>query len=136
MQMGSILSPFSHARCHGPCPLTISLAMPACTSRPNAPIAAEGKDELHAHSRKADHAEQVRLSLRTRFGPYERRRDLCRQQALWNEIVRRGNTVVLTYSQLVDSRGFFSLLSHRSYYESFVRLFEEGHIRMSLLDQH
>jgi hypothetical protein len=53
------------------------------------------------------------------------------QQALWNEIVRRGNTVVLTYSQLVDSRGFFSLLSHRSYYESFVRLFEEGHIRIS-----
>lgn len=53
------------------------------------------------------------------------------QQALWNEMVRRGNTVVLTYSQLVDSRGFFSLLSHQSYYENFVKLFEEGHIRIS-----
>ena len=35
------------------------------------------------------------------------------QKALYDEIVRNGNIVVLTYNQLVDSRGFFSLLSNQ-----------------------
>ena len=34
------------------------------------------------------------------------------QKALYNEIVNNGNIVVLTYNQLVDSRGFFSLLKY------------------------
>lgn len=53
------------------------------------------------------------------------------QKMLFNEIVGNGNVVVLTYNQLVDSRGFFSLLAVDEYYESFVALFEKGAIRIS-----
>lgn len=63
------------------------------------------------------------------------------QKRLYEEIVHLGNTVVLTYNQLVDSRAFFSLLAHDStsrsndghpdYFESFVTLFEQGHIRLA-----
>ena len=38
------------------------------------------------------------------------------QKALYAEIVINGNTVVLTYNQLVDSRGFFSLLDEKDYF--------------------
>ena len=44
------------------------------------------------------------------------------QKALYNEIVNNGNIVVLTYNQLVDSRGFFSLLKdseYQKYYQTF-----------------
>lgn len=63
------------------------------------------------------------------------------QQRLYEEIVHLGNTVVLTYNQLVDSRAFFSLLAdnsvvqsnahHPSYSNSFVTLFEQGRIRLA-----
>ena len=63
------------------------------------------------------------------------------QQRLYEEIVHLGNTVVLTYNQLVDSRAFFSLLAHNStaqsdtrhpsYFSSFVSLFEQGRIRLA-----
>lgn len=53
------------------------------------------------------------------------------QVALYNELVRNGNVVVLTYNQLVDSRGFFSLLSNPEYYENLVALFKKGAIRIS-----
>ena len=53
------------------------------------------------------------------------------QRALYNEIVRNGNVVVLTFNQLVDSRGFFSLLGNEDYYENIVSLFENGFIRIS-----
>lgn len=53
------------------------------------------------------------------------------QRKLYDEIVHEGNMVVLTYNQLVDSRAFFSLLSVPSYYESFMKLFEKGCIRIS-----
>lgn len=53
------------------------------------------------------------------------------QKALYDEIVGNGNTVVLTYNQLVDSRGFFSLLDNSKYYSNFITLFENGSIRIS-----
>ena len=53
------------------------------------------------------------------------------QKALYNEIVVNGNIVVLTYNQLVDSRGFFSLLSDPKYYENILNLFKRGAIRIS-----
>lgn len=56
------------------------------------------------------------------------------QKALYNEIVNNGNIVVLTYNQLVDSRGFFSLLKDSEYQKYFIRLFENGAIRISQYD--
>lgn len=53
------------------------------------------------------------------------------QQALYDEIVKNGNVVVLTYNQLVDSRAFFSLLDDKNYYESFIELIKKGYIRIS-----
>lgn len=53
------------------------------------------------------------------------------QKALFNEIAINGNSVVLTYNQLVDSRAFFSLLSDNAYYTNFIKLFEMGKIRVS-----
>ena len=53
------------------------------------------------------------------------------QKALYDEIVINGNIVVLTYNQLVDSRGFFSLLRDEKYSQSLIRLFEMGAIRLS-----
>ena len=37
------------------------------------------------------------------------------QKTLYDEIVRNGNIVVLTYNQLIDSRAFFSLLNNKNY---------------------
>ena len=56
---------------------------------------------------------------------------LIGQQALYNEIVGNGNVVVLTYNQLVDSRGFFSLLDIPEYYDNLVKLFKMGAVRIS-----
>lgn len=53
------------------------------------------------------------------------------QRALYDEIVKNGNIVVLTYNQLIDSRAFFSLLDNKEYYESIIELFEKGYIRIS-----
>lgn len=71
------------------------------------------------------------------------------QKALYHEIVDNGNTVVLTYNQLVDSRAFFSLLTDHNenkgkkktgkrkncpgsnYRQSFIELFKNGAIRVS-----
>lgn len=53
------------------------------------------------------------------------------QKALYNEIVVNGNVVVLTFNQLVDSRGFFSLLNNQEYYNNIVELFKAGSIRIS-----
>ena len=53
------------------------------------------------------------------------------QNALLDEIVLNGNVVVMTYNQLVDSRGFFSLLCNDKYEEKLIRLFEMGAIRIS-----
>ena len=56
---------------------------------------------------------------------------LAGQRALYNEIVVNGNVVVLTFNQLVDSRGFFSLLDEPDYYESIISLFQSGVLRVS-----
>ena len=62
------------------------------------------------------------------------------QKAIYNEIAVNGNTVVLTYNQLVESRAFFSLLNEKdsrescgclSYYDSLITMFEKGKIRIS-----
>lgn len=53
------------------------------------------------------------------------------QKALYDEIVLNGNIVVLTYNQLVDSRGFFSLLRDLNYSKGLVKLFKRGAIRLS-----
>lgn len=53
------------------------------------------------------------------------------QRAMYDEIVKNGNIVVLTYNQLIDSRAFFSLLNNREYYESIIKLFEKGYICIS-----
>ena len=55
------------------------------------------------------------------------------QKALYNEIVANGNTVVLTFNQIVDSRWMFSLLKDKNYYDSLVSLFASGAIRVSQL---
>lgn len=53
------------------------------------------------------------------------------QQALYDEITMNGNVVVMTYNQLVDSRGFFSLLNSEIYHKNLIQLFEQGMIRIS-----
>lgn len=53
------------------------------------------------------------------------------QRALFNEITANGNIVVLTFNQLVDSRGFFSLFAQPQYYHNIINLFEKGAIRIS-----
>ena len=53
------------------------------------------------------------------------------QKALYNEIVVNGNIVVMTCNQLVDSRGFFSLLNQPEYQTQLISLFENGAIRIS-----
>lgn len=53
------------------------------------------------------------------------------QAAVYDEIVRKGNVVVLTYNQLVDSRAFFSLMRDEAYYRNILKLFEQGCIRIS-----
>lgn len=57
------------------------------------------------------------------------------QKALFDEIVMNGNTVVMTYNQLIDSRAFFSLLRDEKYYESLIRLFNSGAIRISQFEE-
>ncbi len=57
------------------------------------------------------------------------------QKALYNEIVCNGNVVVLTYNQLVDSRGFFSLLDVPQYYDNIIKLFKNGAIRISQYEE-
>lgn len=53
------------------------------------------------------------------------------QEALLNEIIVHGNNVVVTFNQLVESRGFFSLFMDESYREHLIALFEAGAIRVS-----
>ena len=53
------------------------------------------------------------------------------QKMLFDEIVRNGNVVVLTYNQLIDSRGFFSLINNPEMYEYLMYLFDNGYIKIS-----
>lgn len=56
---------------------------------------------------------------------------LVAQRALYDEIVTNGNVVVMTFNQFADSRGFISLLLNDDYYNSIVKLFVNGAIRLS-----
>lgn len=53
------------------------------------------------------------------------------QQRLYDEIVLKGNQVVLTFNQLADSKALLSALESEEYRESFSKLFELGIIRVS-----
>lgn len=53
------------------------------------------------------------------------------QKELLREVLVNGNVVVLSYNQIVESRGFFNLLQNKDYFESFVSLLECGKIRIS-----
>ena len=53
------------------------------------------------------------------------------QNMLFDEIVRNGNIVVMTYNQLIDSRGFFSLINGPQMYECIMELFNQGYIKIS-----
>ncbi len=53
------------------------------------------------------------------------------QKALYNEIMTNDNIIILTFNQLVDSRGFFGLLNNPRYYDSIIKFFKSGSIRIS-----
>ncbi|MDD3403512.1 MAG: hypothetical protein PHQ72_09180 [Hespellia sp.] len=54
------------------------------------------------------------------------------QNALYEEIVKNGNTVVLSMNQLTDSRSFLSLLHEEKSFESIIKLFKMGAMKVSL----
>ncbi len=53
------------------------------------------------------------------------------QNALIDEIIYKGNAVVLTFNQIVESRGFYTLLMNKSYKESLLKLFKMGLIKIN-----
>lgn len=53
------------------------------------------------------------------------------QSALFEEIVRNGNTVVLTFNQLTDSDAFLAPLHQEDSYEHILSLFESGAITVA-----
>lgn len=53
------------------------------------------------------------------------------QKTLFEEIVVNGNIVVMTFNQIVDSRGFFSLFQNDAYRDNIQALFEKGAIQIS-----
>lgn len=56
---------------------------------------------------------------------------ICGQRALYDEIIKNRNIVVMTFNQFVDSRAFFSLLDNEDYFNSILELFNKGYIRIS-----
>ena len=53
------------------------------------------------------------------------------QKALYNEIVINGNSVVMTYNQIVESRAFFNLMKDEKYSQNMLSLFNKKVIRIS-----
>lgn len=53
------------------------------------------------------------------------------QAALFEEIVKNGNTVVLAFNQLADSEAFLSAVKDKETYESIVELFTMGALKVS-----
>ncbi len=53
------------------------------------------------------------------------------QQALFRELVKNGNTVVLSLNQLIDSEAFLFALRHKESYEAIMKLWKMGRIRVS-----
>lgn len=64
----------------------------------------------------------------TRISPWEIDRG---RKALYEEIVMRGNRVVLTFQQLTDSKIFLELLKDKKDFEIITSLFENGALRLS-----
>lgn len=56
-------------------------------------------------------------------------------KALYREIVMNGNTVAITFNQLIDSRFFLSLLNDDKWSDSILKLFQSGGIRISQYGQ-
>ncbi len=64
----------------------------------------------------------------TRISPWEIDNG---RKALYEEIVMRGNRVVLTFQQLTDSKIFLELLKDKTDFEIIASLFENGALRLS-----
>ena len=54
------------------------------------------------------------------------------QRAMYNEIFINGNTVVLTFNQLADSKAFLSALENPKHFKNICELFKLNKIRISL----
>lgn len=57
------------------------------------------------------------------------------QQAMFEEIILNGNTVVLSFNQLTDSKGFLNMLQDEDTYNSLMELVKQGVIKVSLYKQ-
>ena len=53
------------------------------------------------------------------------------QDALFEEIVKKGNTVVLSFNQLTDSEAFLCAIRDEKMYEQMVTLFIQGALKIS-----
>lgn len=52
-------------------------------------------------------------------------------RAMYEEIMKNGNTVVLTFNQIVDSKTFLQAIYHEKNYKYIKKLFEKGLIKIS-----
>lgn len=53
------------------------------------------------------------------------------QKALFEEIILNGNSVVLSFNQLSDSRGFLRSLANTDTSEQIIHMFELGHLKVA-----
>lgn len=53
------------------------------------------------------------------------------QQALFEEIVKKGNTVILSFNQLTDSEAFLCAVKNKDSYEQILELFKAGVLKVS-----
>ena len=58
------------------------------------------------------------------------------QRVMYDEIVVKGNSVVLSFNQLADSRAFLCALENTKHYDSIVKLFKYDRIKISLFGQY
>ena len=58
------------------------------------------------------------------------------QKAMYDEIVIKGNTVVLTFNQLTDSKVFLCALENEKYRDHIIELFKLGRIKISLFGKY
>lgn len=53
------------------------------------------------------------------------------QQAMYQEIVMNGNSIVLTYNQFTDSKAFLCAVKNEEQYQHILELFKKGYIKLS-----
>lgn len=58
------------------------------------------------------------------------------QRAIYEEIVKNGNYVVLTFNQLTDSSVFLSVIDNEDAYKSILKLFKIGVLRVSVFGRY